>query len=120
MAIMASALGMPLASSVVPSTGSTATSNSGPVPAPDLLAVVQHRRLVLLAFADDDHAAERDRAQQQPHLVDGRLVAALLVAPAGPPAGGHRRGFGDSHQVQAQVAVGATGRARVWVIRSSS
>ena len=100
------ALGMPLAISVVPSIGSTATSHSGPLPVADLLAVVEHRRLVLLALADDDDAAHADGADQRAHGVDGGAVAAVLVAAADPAAGGHGGGLGDADQLEGEVAVG--------------
>jgi hypothetical protein len=51
----ASAPPIPLAVSVVPSTGSTAMSTL-PVAGSHPLAVVEHRGLVLLALADDDDA----------------------------------------------------------------
>jgi hypothetical protein len=66
---------------------------------------MQHRRLILLTFADDDDTAEGDCGQVEPHLVDRRFVAALLVTLAGPAAGGQGRRLGDSHQVQTQVPV---------------
>ena len=46
----------------------------------DLLAVVEHRRLVLLALADHDDAVHRHRVEHQAHRVDGRAVGALLLA----------------------------------------
>ena len=45
-----------------------------------LLTVVEHRRFVLLAFADDDDAVEIGPGQHLAHRVDGRLVDGLLVA----------------------------------------
>ena len=96
---------MPLAISVVPSIGSTATSHSGAGAVADLLAVVEHRRLVLLALADDDDAAHRDGADQRAHGVDGRAVAAVLVAAPDPAAGGHRGGLGDPDELEGEVAV---------------
>jgi hypothetical protein len=87
MAIIASALGIPLASSVVPSTGSTATSYSAPDSAAHLLAVVQHGRFVFLALSDDDDTAEGDGLQEQSHLVDGGPIARFLwPLPAQRPA----------------------------------
>jgi hypothetical protein len=96
---------MPLLISVVPSIGSTATSTSGPGAVAHGLAVVEHRRVVLLALADHHDAAHRYRIDQHAHRVDGGAVAALLVAPADPPAGGHRGRLGDADQVERQVAV---------------
>ena len=97
---------MPLAISVVPSIGSTATSHSGPLPVADLLAVVEHGRLVLLALADDDDALHAHRADQRAHGVDRRAVAAVLVAAAHPAAGGHGGRLGHPDQLEGQVAVG--------------
>jgi hypothetical protein len=55
----------------------------------DVLAVVEHRRFVLLALADDDGAAHGDRVEHRPHGVDGGLVHDLLVAAS--RGGGRRR-----------------------------
>ena len=52
----------------------------------DLLAVVEHRRLVLLALADHDDAVHRHRVEREAHRVDGGLVGGLLVAAARPSA----------------------------------
>ena len=71
----------------------------------DLFAVVQHRRLVFFALADDHHAAHRHRVDQLADRVDRRAVAALLVAAAHPAAGGHGAGLGDPDQFHGQVAV---------------
>ena len=77
----------------------------------DLLAVEQHGRLVLLALADHDDAAHGDASDELAHRVDGRTVAAVLVAAADPPPGRHRRGFGDPHQLHREVAVGGLAAA---------
>jgi hypothetical protein len=71
----------------------------------DLLAVVEHRGLVLLALPDDHDAAHAHGADQRAHRVDRGAVPAVLVPPAHPAAGGHRRGLGDPHQLHGQVAV---------------
>ena len=52
----------------------------------DPLAVVEHRRLVLLALADDHQAVHRDRVEEQAHSVDRRLIGLLLFS-APDPAG---------------------------------
>ena len=77
-----------------------------PVAVADLLAVVEHRRVVLLALADHHDAAHRHRVDQLTHRVDGRAVAALLVAAAYPAARRHRACLGDSHEFEGEVAVG--------------
>jgi hypothetical protein len=48
----ASEFGMFFAQIVVPSSGSSAISTSGPVAAADLFADIEHRRFIALAFAD--------------------------------------------------------------------
>src|SRR5581483_12208376 len=77
----------------------------GPVAVADLFAVVEHRGVVLLALADDNDAAHRHGVHQLADRVDGRSVAALLVAAANPAAGRHRARLGDSHKFQGQVSV---------------
>ncbi len=48
----------------------------------DLLTDVEHRRLVLLALADDHDTVHVDESKAAPHGVDGGLVGRfLLVAP---------------------------------------
>ena len=79
----------------------------------DPLAVVEHRRLVLLALADDDGAVHRDGVEEQPHRVDGGLVGRLLVAAPDPARGGERRGLGHAHELEREVAVGLVARAHV-------
>ena len=106
-AITASALGIPCAASVVPSSGSTAMSTCGGRAVADLLAVVEHRRLVLLALADHHQAVHRDRLQHVAHAVDGGLVGGLLVAASHQRRGGQRGGLGHAHELQREVAVGA-------------
>ena len=70
--------------SVVPSIGSTATSVSGCGAVADLLAVEQHRRLVLLALADDDDAVHRHAGEHGAHRLDGGTVGTVLGAAADP------------------------------------
>ena len=52
-----------------------------PLAVPDLLAVGEHRRLVLLALADDDHAVHRHRVEDGVHAVDGGLVGGFPCRP---------------------------------------
>ena len=77
----------------------------GAVAVADLFAVVEHRGVVLLALADHHDAAHRHRVDQLAHGVDGCAVAALLVAPADPPAGGHGAGLGDPDQFEGEVSI---------------
>ena len=69
------------------------TSGASAAPSPTLLADVEHRRLVALALADDDAAADVHVAERAPHRLGGRAVGALAIAesdeagrrPAPPP-----------------------------------
>jgi hypothetical protein len=72
----------------------------------DRLAVEEHRRLVLLSLADHDDAVHLDGAEHQAHRVDRGLVGQLLLAPADPARGGHRRRLGDPNQLEREIAVG--------------
>ena len=72
----------------------------------DALAVEQHGRFVLLAFADDDDAVHRHRGEHGAHGVDGGAIGAVLVAAADPPGGGECGRLGDTHQFEREVAVG--------------
>ena len=71
----------------------------------DLLAVVEHRRLVLLAFADDDDAVHRHGGEHGAHRLDGGAVHADLVAPSNPARRRHRRRLGDAHELEGEVAI---------------
>ena len=46
----------------------------------DLLADVEHRRLVALAFADDDRPVDRHGVHHLAHRLDGDLVGLVPVA----------------------------------------
>ena len=76
----------------------------------DLLAVVEHRRLVLLPLADHDDAAHRDAVEHEAHRVDRRLVGALLLAAADPARRGHRSRLGHADELHRDVAVGGLPR----------
>ncbi len=97
---------MPRATSVVPSSGSTATSTSRAAAVADVLAVVEHGRLVLLALSDHDDAVHRDRVEHRAHRVDRRLIGGDLVAGARPAGGGERGGLGDADELEGEVAIG--------------
>jgi hypothetical protein len=72
---------------------------------PDLLADVEHRRLVALALADDDAALDVERVQRRAHGVHRGLVGLLLVAAADHVEAGDGRGLADAHGGQRQVTV---------------
>ena len=71
-----------------------------------MLAVVEHRRLVLLALADHDDAVHRDGVEHVAHRVDGGLVGGDLVARAHEAGGGERGGLGDADELEGEVAIG--------------
>ena len=83
-----------------------------PLAVPDLLAVVEHRRLVLLPLADHDDAAHRDAVEDEAHRVDRGLVGALLLAAADPARRGHRARLGHADELHRDVAVGGLARSR--------
>ncbi len=119
----------PWATRFVPSSGSTAMSiRCGGssivrlVPA-DLLADVQHRRLVALALADDDPPGELDLVHRPAHRLDRGAVGLVLLAAAHEPRRSKRRRLGDAdhlereelfHQTACQrgVVSGGSGVAR--------
>ena len=72
----------------------------------DLLAVEQHRRIVLLALADHDDAVHRDGREREPHRLDGGAVGGVLVAPTDPPRRSEAGRFGGAHEFHREVAVG--------------
>src|SRR4029079_6077067 len=71
----------------------------------DRLAVEEHRSLVLLALADHDDPAHRDRVEHQPHCGARPPIARDLVAapdPARRERGGRLR---DADELERQVPV---------------
>ncbi len=73
----------------------------------DPLAVVEHRRLVLLALADHHHAVHRHGLEHQAHGVHRGAVGQLLLAPPDPAGAGQRRVLGGTHELHGEVAVRA-------------
>ena len=71
----------------------------------DVLAVVEHRRLVLLALADHHDAVHRHRLEHVAHGVDRGLVGSLLVAAADHPSRGQRRRLGHPDEFEGQVPI---------------
>ena len=78
---------------------------------PHLLAVVEHRRLVLLPLADHDDAVHDDGVEHRAHRVDRGLVGGQLVAAADPAAGAHGGGLGDADELEREVAIRPAGGA---------
>ena len=71
----------------------------------DVLAVVQHGGLVLLALADDHGTVEVDGGEAVAHGVDSCAVRKILFARANPGTGCDGCGFGSAHQFHCQVTV---------------
>ena len=86
------AFGEPVATRFVPSSGSTAMSTVVAASAiADLLADVEHGRLVALALADDDGAADLRLLHGAAHRLDGGVVGAVAVATSHEPRSGDAR-----------------------------
>ena len=109
-AITASALGMALAVSVVPSSGSSAMSTLMP-PDADLLADEQHRGFVALALADHHRAVDGQEIEGPAHGFDGGLVGGVLVAAADQARGSDGGGLGHAHGFQRKNSVQGSGHA---------
>ena len=71
----------------------------------DLLADVEHRRLVALALADHDGAVDVERVERGAHRLDRGGVGGLLVAAADQLRGGDRGRLGDPNHLQHQDAI---------------
>ena len=75
----------------------------------DLLAVVEHGRLVLLALADHHDARHLDGGDELAHRVDRGAVAPVLVAPSDPAAGRQGGGLGHADQFHGEISIRALG-----------
>ena len=64
------------------------------------LAVVEHRRLVLFAFADDDDAVHLDAVEDLSHGINCGAVGSFLVPSAHPACSRHGCRLGDSYQLE--------------------
>ena len=71
----------------------------GLVPA-DLLADVQHRRLVALPLADDDPSGELDLVHRPAHRLDRRAVGLVLLAAAHEARRSKGRRLGDPNHLE--------------------
>ena len=82
----------------------------------DLLADIQHRRLVHLALADHHGAVDGDGVEGAAHRLHRGAVGLVLLAEADPARGGECGCLGDAHQFECEVAVGdVAGLRRVCV-----
>ncbi len=77
----------------------------------DLLADVEHRRLVALALADDDAAGHRQRVELGAHRLHRHLVGAVTVAVAHGVGGRDRGFFGDADERLLELGVDAHERS---------
>src|SRR4029079_1010912 len=77
----------------------------GSLSAADLLADVEHRRLVALALADDDLALDVEAVQRGAHGVDRHLIGGPLVAAPDQLESGHGGGLGDADRFEDEAAV---------------
>ena len=71
----------------------------------DVLAVVQHGSLVLLAFTDDDGAVEVDGGEAVTHCVYGCTICEVLFACADPGACSNCCCFSRADQFHCEVAI---------------
>ncbi|MCS7006982.1 MAG: hypothetical protein NZL88_05455 [Gaiellaceae bacterium] len=76
-----------------------------PRPVTHLLAVVEHRRLVLLPLADDDDTSHGDGVEEETHRVHGRLVGGDLVAAPDPARREGRGSLRHPDELEREVAV---------------
>ena len=98
-AITAIALGKPVGHEVGPLDGIDGDVDLFTAAA-DFLADVEHRRLVALAFADDDAAGDLHLAERFAHLLDGSAVGGVALAAPHPTRCRERRAFGDLHEIE--------------------
>jgi hypothetical protein len=87
---------------------------------PDVLAVEEHRRAVLLALADHDDAVELDGAEERAHRVDRCAVGRELVALADEGHRTDRRRLGGTHELHRQVAIRSGHQVRLGHLQAPS
>ena len=71
----------------------------------DLLADIEHRRLVALALADHHRALDRQLVELAAHRVDRGLIGLFLLAVAAQPRRRHRRAFCHPHDFEREDAL---------------
>ncbi len=84
-----------------------------------LLADVEHRRLVALALADHDAARDLHLVEDAPHRLDRDAVGVLAVAAAHGVGRRDRRLLGDGDEVLLEQPLEAVGPARGLRARAS-
>ena len=75
------------------------STERGGIRVADLLADEEHRRLVALALADDDRAADVGVVHRLAHGGHGGLVGAVPVAAAHEPRGGDGARLGGADRI---------------------
>ena len=81
------------------------TSGASVVAVADLLADVEHRRLVALTLADDDAPTDVHVAKRAAHRLDGGAVGAVAIAETDEACGGQRRRLGDANDFESEVSI---------------
>ena len=71
----------------------------------DLLADVQHRRLVAFPFADDDRAVNRHRIHHATHRLDGDLIRLVTIALPHGVGACDRRLLDDSEEFEGEIGI---------------
>ena len=82
-------------------------STLGPDLLPTFSPMIEHRRFVHLALADDDGAVDRKPAELAAHCVDSGAVGFLLEPPPAQPRRGDRRKFGHPRDLDRHDAFDA-------------
>ena len=70
---------------------------------PDFFADVEHRRLVALAFTDDDRSVDRHRVHDLPHGFDSHLIGFVAVALAHRVRAGDGRLLDDAQELERKI-----------------
>ena len=69
----------------------------------DLLADIEHRRLVALPFANDNRAVDRHRVHDLAHRLDGDMVRPVAVALAHGVSAGDGRLLDDAKKLERKI-----------------
>ena len=72
---------------------------------PDLLADIEHRRLVALALADHHGAVDLERVERRAHRLDRGMIGRFLVAATDELRRGDRRRLGHPDHFEHQHAI---------------
>jgi len=77
-----------------------------PLPRAHVLAVIEHRGVILFALADDDQPVEVDGTEELAHGIHRSAVGGVLVAAPDERNGSDGRGLGCPNQLHSEVAIG--------------